>query len=39
MGSELNVVAGTLNTEPLFTKRADVLPQDLVKSRNREIRV
>ena len=24
---------------PLFTKRLDVLPQDLVKSRSREIRV
>ena len=24
---------------PLFTKRTDVLPQDLVKSRTREIRV
>ena len=24
---------------PLFTKRTDVLPQDLMKSRNREIRI
>ena len=27
------------NTAPLFTKRTDVLPQDLVKSRSREIHV
>ena len=26
-------------TGPLFTKQADVLPQDLVKSRSRETRV
>ena len=28
-----------LETGPLFTKRTDVLPQDLAKSRSREIRV
>ena len=27
------------NPGPLFTKRTDVLPQDLAKSRGREIRV
>ena len=31
--------SGFINTWPLFTKRVDVLPQDLVKYRSREFRV
>ena len=31
--------SGFINTWPLFTKWADVLPQDLVKYRSREFRV
>ena len=37
-GNSLKVTLHT-NPGPLFTKRADVLPQDFVKSRIREVRV
>ena len=37
--AEFGIVINHCTTGPLFTKRTDVLPQDLVKSRSREIRV
>ena len=35
----IDMASPRYDAEPLFTKRTDVLPQDLVKSRNHEIRI